>query len=213
MVTPSLRHKLESLATQAGAENDGHGNRVAAMIPTIMAAAGLVDRDVWPIVIGARLHDIGKRMVPPDILFAQRALQHYEREIIANHPEDGLAIVKEALGHVPQVIATCINDHHEHWDGSGYPGNLRGEAIPLPARLVAIVDVIDALASPRAYKAGLSAAVIRNVLVRGRGKLFDPVLLDAVLENYDAILAARASVAPPPRTSASVVGGQPGGTP
>lgn len=205
-MTPGIKRKLENLALEVGLENDGHGNRVAAMVPSILTAAGLEGYDPAPIVLGARLHDIGKRLVPPSILMAPRSLMRYEQKIIANHPEDGLTLVKRAVGHVPEEVCSCIVDHHEHWDGSGYPNNLCGQAIPMAARVVSIADVIDALASPRPYKAGLSPAVIRNVLLRGKGRLFDPALVDGVLDQYDNVLAARANAQPPQLVPVEVPG-------
>lgn len=190
---PPLRGKLHNLANAFGAEFDGHGNRVAAMVPPLMEAAGLTHHNLSSIVLGARLHDIGKKLVPTDILCAPTPLSRNERNIIANHPSDGLKLVKDLVGEVPDDIAECILHHHEQWDGSGYPDGLYGYNIPLPARIVAIADVIDALASPRVYKPALDFPSIRCILKEGRGTHFDPSLTDAALNNYDAIILARAN--------------------
>jgi putative two-component system response regulator len=196
-VTPAAQLKLSRYAQQVGAELDGHGNRVAAMIPPLMAAAGLALKDPTPIVLGARLHDIGKRLVPPDVLSAPRALTSSEHRIIQNHPRDGVRLAEKEIGTLPHTIVSCILHHHERWRGGGYPDGLTGYRIPLAARLVAIADVIDALASPRPYKPGLHVSVIRKILVYQNGKLFDPSLLGAALQQYDRLLVARATAPPP----------------
>lgn len=196
-MTPTVRRKLEELAAVAGKENDGHGDRVAAMIPAIMAAVGAGAKDAAPLILGARLHDVGKRLVPPGILSAPRKLFQFERCILCNHSADGLELVRKVVGVVPQNIAVCIKSHHEHWDGSGYPDGLKGEEIPLNARIVSIGDVIDALASPRSYKAGLSKSLVCEVLDRSRGRFLDPALVEGVLKNQDAIFAARAQAEQP----------------
>ena len=91
--------------------------------------------------------------------------------------------------------------HHEKWDGTGYPDGKSGDAIPLPARLMAVADVFDALVSPRVYKAAMPMAQARQIMAAGRGQHFDPDVLDAFLDGFDAFVAIATQHADPePKT-------------
>jgi HD-GYP domain-containing protein (c-di-GMP phosphodiesterase class II) len=100
------------------------------------------------------------------------------------HTEIGHRIVAPIHGLGPVTVA-CVRHHHERWDGSGYPDRLAGEEIPLGARIVAIVDVWDALSTARPYKPAYSQSEVRERLRKGRGGQFDPALVDLFLEILD----------------------------
>ncbi|HXE72142.1 MAG TPA: HD-GYP domain-containing protein, partial [Candidatus Nitrosotenuis sp.] len=123
------------------------------------------------------LHDIGKVRVPPEILFKPGRLTEEEYEIMKMHPVYGEQIVYPiaSLRH----LCPTIRGHHERWDGKGYPDGLKGENIPLPARVIAVADVFDALAAERPYKKGMPLAKVVEILKEGRGTHFDPDLVDA----------------------------------
>lgn len=123
------------------------------------------------------LHDIGKIKVPNEILYKPGKLTDEEYEIIKMHPIFGEQIVYpiQTLRH----LCPAIRGHHERWDGKGYPDGLAGEAIPLPARIIAVADVFDALAAERPYKAGMPVEKVQAILREGRGSHFDPDLADA----------------------------------
>lgn len=190
--SPAYAHgRLMQLAQVAGRELDGHGNRVAAIAPIVFDAAGLPTGLRHLLLIGARLHDIGKRWVPPAILYAPRRLTSPEWTIMMRHPAYGMAIVGRHVSHIPHIVRDCVLLHHERWDGSGYPHGLAGPDIPVMARIVGIADFIDALASRRSYKPPVPMDVVRSILLRERGRMFDPYLTDRAVRHYDRIIAAR----------------------
>ena len=123
------------------------------------------------------LHDIGKTKIPPEILYKPGKLTEEEYDIMKLHPIIGEQIVYpiESLRH----LCPIIRGHHERWDGKGYPDGLKGEAIPLGARIIAVADVFDALAAERPYKAGMPIDRVQAILKEGRGTHFDPDLVDA----------------------------------
>ncbi len=129
------------------------------------------------------LHDIGKIRIPPEILYKPGKLTEEEFEIMKMHPIYGEQIVYPiaSLRHLCPVI----RGHHERWDGKGYPDGLKGEDIPLAARIIAVADVFDALAAERPYKKGMPIEKVRNILIEGKGSHFDPDLVDAFLKVID----------------------------
>ncbi|OQY34170.1 MAG: hypothetical protein B6241_05650 [Spirochaetaceae bacterium 4572_59] len=126
----------------------------------------------------AAMHDVGKIGTPDDILNKGGPLDDWEREIMNEHTKNGAYI----LSTYPNPMATDIAlNHHEQWDGNGYPYGKFEEMIPLSARIVAIADVYDALRSVRSYKKSFSHDIARNIIAEGRGKQFDPNLVDEFL--------------------------------
>jgi adenylate cyclase len=139
------------------------------------------------------LHDIGKLGVPDSILHKNGPLTEEEIVIVRRHVEYGRKILENAYresGMQDENLLTQARDivsgHHERWDGSGYPNGLKGDAIPIPARLVALADVYDALVSKRAYKVALRPETARETIKGGRGTDFDPDVVDAFLANHEA---------------------------
>ncbi|MCA9794715.1 MAG: HD domain-containing protein [Candidatus Eremiobacteraeota bacterium] len=129
------------------------------------------------------LHDIGKIHIPKEILYKPGRLTEEEYELVKMHPIYGEQIVYPiaSLRH----LCPTIRGHHERWDGKGYPDGLSGEAIPLPARVIAVADVFDALAAERPYKAGMEVAKVRRILEEGKATHFDPDLVEAFLRIID----------------------------
>jgi PAS domain S-box-containing protein len=143
------------------------------------------------------LHDIGKVGVPDSILFNPRKFGIDEYEIMKQHTIHGGRALEEAAEKAgePESFLTMGKDvayfHHERWDGKGYPFGLREHDIPLAARIVAIADVYDALTTERRYKRAFSHSEAREVIVREKGKQFDPELVDAFLEAEEEFLEIR----------------------
>jgi HD-GYP domain-containing protein (c-di-GMP phosphodiesterase class II) len=137
--------------------------------------------EVPQLEFGFLLHDIGKVGVPDEILFKPVALSDEEFERIARHAEIGAAI----LGHVDFLdeAMLIVRHHHERWDGTGYPDGLRGEEIPLAARVFAVADALDALTTDRPYRRAVGWAEARATIRAGAGTQFDP----AVIEAYEGI--------------------------
>jgi putative nucleotidyltransferase with HDIG domain len=173
----SMLGKLTELRDENTA---GHNKRVTFYMVLFAEALGLSPEEVVRVAKSAFLHDIGKLVVPDRVLDKPGALTPEERVEMENHVLRGAEIVMESQllsGAAPIVAA-----HHEHFDGSGYPKGLKGEDIPREARMFALVDVFDALTSPRVYKAALTIEESLNTMAGGRGSHFDPVLFDRFVE-------------------------------
>jgi ribonuclease P protein subunit RPR2 len=158
-----------------------HAERVAAYGLAIARAAGIDVAEDPQLEFGFLLHDIGKVGVPDEILFKPAALSKDEFAQIASHAELGA----EILRHVDflQEATLIVRHHHERWDGTGYPDGLKGEQIPLSARIFAVADTLDALTTDRPYREAVGWAEARGVIHQGAGTQFDP----GVVQAYDAI--------------------------
>lgn len=139
----------------------------------------------------AQLHDIGKVGIPDYILLKPGPLEPAEFEVMKKHPRVGYQALAQAekLFGTPQRFLQFAKEitlgHHEKWDGSGYPQGLSGEAIPLSARLMAVADVYDAIVNRRVYKPAMGHEKAVNIIREGRGRHFDPDVVDAFLEVAD----------------------------
>ncbi len=139
----------------------------------------------------APLHDIGKVGIPDRILLNPGRYSAAEFAIMKTHPTLGRDAIAKAQANAPQdgeffeIAKQIIYSHHEKWDGSGYPQGLAEEEIPIPARLMALADVYDALISRRVYKPGMSHEKVVQIIMDGRGKHFDPDVVDAFLSLSD----------------------------
>jgi putative two-component system response regulator len=135
----------------------------------------------------APLHDIGKVGIPDRILLKPGRYEPAEFEIMKTHPtlgRDAIGNAQKAAGASLEffdIAKDLVYSHHEKWDGTGYPQGLRGDDIPIPARLMALADVYDALISPRIYKPGMTHHEAAEIIVRGNGKHFDPDVVHAFL--------------------------------
>ncbi len=135
----------------------------------------------------APLHDIGKVGIPDRILLKPGRFEPHEFEVMKTHPKlgrDALAQAQEVTGEsieFLEIAKQIVYSHHEKWDGSGYPQGLAGEAIPIPARLMALADVYDALISRRVYKAGMNHSQAMQIIEEGKGTHFDPDVVEAFL--------------------------------
>lgn len=155
--------------------------------------------DEWAMIWkSAPLHDIGKVGIPDHILLKPGRLTVEEFEIMKRHPtigRDALRSAEHRGGSVAsflRVAAEIAYSHHERWDGTGYPEGLSGEAIPLAARLMAVADVYDALINRRVYKAPMTHEIAVDIIREGRGKHFDPRIVDSFLEDTGAFSAIAA---------------------
>ena len=157
----------------------------------------LIDGDyVQMLYLTSPLHDIGKVGIPDRVLLKPGPLTTEEFEIMKQHVAIGGATLRAAVQAHPrakylQMALDIAMTHHEKYDGSGYPNKLRGEEIPMCGRIVALSDVYDALTTPRVYKPAYSHDVARNIIVEGRGKHFDPDIVDAFLAHEDQFIAIR----------------------
>jgi putative nucleotidyltransferase with HDIG domain len=157
----------------------GHCERVAFFSCVLADSTGFNARSLFWFRIGALLHDIGKIIVPTDVLNKPGKLTDEEWAIMKRHPEAGLELVADI--DFPGDIRAIIRNHHERWDGKGYPDGLAGEQIPLAARILCVADVYDALTTTRSYRAGMTHARAAEIMLGSTGQ-FDPHLLQVFLE-------------------------------
>jgi putative nucleotidyltransferase with HDIG domain len=184
---------LRSLASAIDAKDPdtrGHSERVAELAADIGRELALPRETVAALVYGGILHDIGKIGVPDAILAKRSALSPEERAIVEAHPATGAEIV--AGVEFLRAAAPAIRGHHERWDGEGYPDRLRGEEIPLVARIVNAADTWDACTSNRPYQPALAEQEALSLLAELRGTQIDPAVHDVLV----AVLRRRAAVSP-----------------
>jgi len=142
------------------------------------------------------LHDIGKVGIPDSVLLKPGRLSDREFEIMKTHSAVGAQTLDAALARFPKtrflrMARDIAATHHEHYDGSGYPGGLKGDDIPLCGRIVALADVYDALTSKRSYKDAFCHDIARGIIVKDSGTQFDPRVVDAFLAAESAFIAIR----------------------
>jgi ribonuclease P protein subunit RPR2 len=160
-----------------------HAERVAAYGLTLARAAGLEIERSPQVEFGFLLHDVGKVGVPDSILFKPGSLTPEEHAVMARHPSLGVEILchVDFLGEGLDVV----RNHHERWDGRGYPDELAGEDIPQAARVFAVADALDALTTDRPYRRATDWTSARIEIISCSGTQFDPAVVDALMELPD----------------------------
>ncbi len=169
----------------------GHCRRVADYACLLAEEVGLAREEMIWFRMGAFLHDVGKTVVPQEVLNKPGSLTPEEWATMRQHPVEGDRIVAE-LG-FPWDVGPMVRHHHEHWDGGGYPDGLKGEEIPLSARLLCVADFYDALTSTRSYRPAHTAEEALRLLDEEAGRLLDPTLCTAfkrALERRPKLVAA-----------------------
>lgn len=160
-----------------------HSHRVAVYAQRLAHHLGWHQQKTQGLALAALVHDLGKTWITNEILNKSAALSTEERQKMQRHPVIGARIL---IGcDVSPFYVETVLYHHEAWNGQGYPVGLKGEEIPVSARILAIADVYDVLTSQRPYKAPLSADEARERLQEGSGKHFDPTILQAFLHLLD----------------------------
>ena len=186
-----------------------HIERVSITASALADWCGYVVNPTSAIRLAAAMHDVGKIGIPDWVLLKPGRLSPDERTIIEQHCELGHALLSGSESPVLQLAASIALNHHERWDGHGYPNRRQAEDIPLGARITSVVDVFDALTRDRAYRAALPVETAVDVMVRDRGGLFDPRVLDVFLDHLDDVLDLTAALPDPsvPRATRIVVAG------
>ena len=190
-------------------ETGQHVGRVQHYIELLinaMKSTGRYDAEVsgWDVdafIKSTLLHDVGKIRIRDEILLKKGRLNDYEMKIMQKHAEYGRALIESLQTKVPdqkllEYAKILAYRHHERWDGNGYPGRLKGEEIPLQARMMALADTYDALISVRPYKNAFSHEKSMQIIKDGRGAQFDPLLTDLYINLSDKIVAVNESVTP-----------------
>ena len=160
----------------------GHQQRVARLAVGIARKLGISDHDVDGIRLASIIHDVGKISVPAEILSKPGKLSQLEFALIQEHAEAGYDNVKGVA--FPWPIAEMVRQHHERLDGSGYPLGLKGDAILVGARIIAVADVIDAMMSYRPYRPALGMEAALAEVEKEKGRLFDPAVVDACIALF-----------------------------
>jgi len=171
--------RIGVVLAQRDAYTADHSERVGRYALRIARGMKMGRRAQGGLYEAARLHDLGKVLIPDAILLKPGPLTPEEFDVIKEHPAKGADMVSAILER--RELAAIIRGHHERWDGSGYPDGLEGVLIPPGARVLAVADVIDAMFSDRPYHPPRRAEEVRNFLLAERGKLFDPAVVDAAL--------------------------------
>lgn len=195
----SATSSIAALTGDAG-EMSRHGWRVAKYTKVIAKemshaaqfAGHLSPHDIELMFHAAKLHDVGKSLVPDSIRNKPAPLTQAERELMQQHTNHGAVIIDNAIAQFPDnpflpLARDVAMFHHERWDGTGYPNNLEGKAIPLAARIVAVADVYDAITSHRPYKVAADHLHATTQIVAGRGTQFDPQVVAAFLGSQNRI--------------------------
>jgi PAS domain S-box-containing protein len=181
----SLEDSIQAIAATVEMRDPytaGHERRVAELAAAIGTEMALSPFMVQGIRFGGMIHDLGKIRIPAEILSKPTRLAPAEFNMIKEHAQAGYEILKGI--DYPWPVAEMARQHHEHLDGSGYPRGLKGEDILLEARVLAVADTVEAMASHRPYRPGLGIDKALVEIEKGRGKIFDPFVADACLRLF-----------------------------
>jgi PAS domain S-box-containing protein len=172
-------------------ETGNHVKRVAEYSRILAESVGLSEEKCNLLVDASPMHDIGKVAIPDSILHKPARLTDEEFVIMRNHAELGYKMLAHSNRPLLKIASVIAFEHHERWDGDGYPRHIKGEEISIEARITAIADVFDALGSNRVYKQAWEDQKIFDYFKEQRGKQFDPNLVDIFFENLNKFLEIR----------------------
>lgn len=162
-------------------EVKNHGLRVADLCSSFAKAAGWTSDEISIAQWAGYFHDLGKHSIPPEILLKETSLLSYEWEFIKAHPARGLTSYHALVAYPDPQIGSAILQHHENWDGSGYPFGLEGDQISPMAQIVSLADVVDALGSDRCYRQKWEEEQIKEFVFENRGKKWKEDVADLFL--------------------------------
>lgn len=172
-------------------ETGMHVVRMSHYARTLAKAMGFPDQVADELLHAAPMHDVGKIGIPDAILTKPGKLSDDEWMVMKQHTVIGAEILGQHPSGLLNLAATIARSHHERWDGTGYPDGLKGENIPVAARIVAVADVFDALTSERPYKHAWPVDEALDFIRQQRGQHFDPAVVDVFIEHLPEILAIR----------------------
>lgn len=184
-------HELVECITSALDARDpytgDHSRRVSDMACFLCHKMGMTEQEVQEIHIAGHLHDIGKIGIPDRVLLKEGKLDDEEWQLMKKHPQIGAEIMSKSE-HFTRIAAILLH-HHERWDGRGYPFGAKGEEIPVGARVIAVCDSIDAMASKRSYRNALPMEIVRGEIEKNIGIMYDPQIAQLALDNWDELTA------------------------
>ena len=186
LMQQSMEQSIQAIAATLESRDPytaGHQRRVAELATAIAKEMNLSENQIQGIHFAAIIHDLGKIHVPAEILVKPGRLNELEYKLIQVHPQTGYDIVKDIK--FPWPIAEIILQHHEKFNGTGYPQGLKGDQTLLEARIVSVADVVEAMSSHRPYRPALGIDIAMDEIKRGRGTDYDPVIVDACLKLFN----------------------------
>ncbi len=184
-------HRLVMAAEYKDEDTGDHIIRIGSYCTLIAEKLGLSDEFIETIHYASPMHDIGKMGIPDSILLKPGKLTNVEFETIKTHTQIGARLLSRSKSNILQLGQEIALNHHEKFNGKGYPNRIKGSDIPISGRIVAIADTFDALTSKRPYKDPYPAEVTREILIKERGEQFDPEILDIFIANFDTFLNIR----------------------
>lgn len=173
-----------------------HTQRMAIICEFLAEQMQVTESDIEQLKLALPLHDLGKLAIPQEILHKQGQLTEDEMQIVKTHTHQGYQLLEGSRRPVIQMAALLARDHHEHWDGNGYPRGLKGEEIHLLCRITALADVYEALRSKRCYKEAWSPERVAEMIAEQKGKHFDPQLAELLLQNIQLLEQKLSTVQP-----------------
>lgn len=183
-----LIHIMSIVGESRSEETGNHVKRVAAYTKLLAELHGMEREEAVLLSEASPMHDIGKIAIPDYILNKPGPLDNEEWEIMKTHAQLGYTMLKGSTRKLLKTAATVAYEHHERYNGEGYPRGLKGEEIHIYGRIVALVDVLDALSAKRVYKEAWAQEDIYKHILQEKGKHFDPVLVDLMMENKEKFM-------------------------
>jgi len=183
----AIIHILGEALESRSAASGGHVERVGEIAAMLGAAVDMPDSAVRQLRQAAPLHDIGHAGIPDEILNLPGPLDAAQRTRMQGHSDIGWHMLSSSTQPVLQLAARIAHEHHERWDGAGYPRGLQGGDISLAARITALADFVDAMVSPRSYRPAHSLQHALEEVREGSGSRFDPALANLLLQHQDEL--------------------------
>lgn len=186
--------RLAYIAEFREGSNLSHLERIKGYVQILGRGIGLTQNELQLISEACQLHDIGKVGLPETLLLQQGQYSENEMQKIKRHTVIGAEILSNSNSPLLQAAETIALNHHERWDGSGYPNGIHDEEIPLSARMCALADVFDALTTPRPYKKEITPEDASRLIIGAGGTLFDPQLVEVFSDELPTIMKVKKSI-------------------
>ncbi|NLP01569.1 MAG: HD domain-containing protein [Fibrobacter sp.] len=195
-------HRLVLASEYKDNETGNHIHRMSRYCAKVAEKLNFSKEEVEHIRFATPMHDVGKIGIPDRIILKNGRLTRKEFEIVKKHTIIGAEILQNSKARILKLARDIALYHHEKWDGTGYPEGLKGEAIPVHARIVALCDIFDALTSKRPYKSSYPVDVSCEIIKKGKGTHFDPALTDIFLSSIDELVSIKNEIDLPSRAIA-----------
>jgi putative two-component system response regulator len=189
-----MMYLAASIAEMKSKETGLHLKRVSSLSYLIATKLGFSENEAQELKMASILHDIGKVAIPDHVLNKPEKLSQVEWEMMQKHAIFGYDMLKESDFELMHLAATISLEHHERWDGTGYPKGIKKEEISLVGRIVAVSDVFDSLLDKRVYKEAWSPEAVKSYFQDMSGKQFDPKITQILLEDFETFLETRNSL-------------------